>query len=193
MQCQTMHYYNVDFVFLDKVMAVSLQDVLMFATGLSAMPPAGIAPPPSIEFFKWFNVANGNHVFKHTEAPTTGLLQCVQVKYGVRHPKCARLWVFLAAKGRSCRITFIKSGLSWGLLQALLYVFFVCNSYCTASLCSNCSIVEICAVSYMHILSRNTFQSSVLIFVYYFCCVLFFTALHIFQWKLCKITTDAFL
>ncbi|KAJ8353434.1 hypothetical protein SKAU_G00210010 [Synaphobranchus kaupii] len=30
--------------------AVSLEDVLMFATGLSSLPPAGIAPLPCIEF-----------------------------------------------------------------------------------------------------------------------------------------------
>lgn len=43
-------HYNVDFLFLEKVTAVSLEDVLMFATGLAALPPAGIAPPQSIEF-----------------------------------------------------------------------------------------------------------------------------------------------
>ncbi|XP_062410407.1 G2/M phase-specific E3 ubiquitin-protein ligase-like [Sardina pilchardus] len=34
----------------DEVLAVSLQDVLMFATGLSALPPAGITPHPTVEF-----------------------------------------------------------------------------------------------------------------------------------------------
>lgn len=37
-------------LFLEKVTAVSLEDVLMFATGLSALPPAGLTPPPSIDF-----------------------------------------------------------------------------------------------------------------------------------------------
>ncbi len=45
-----MHYYNVDFLFSDEVMAVSLPDVLMFASGLSALPLAGMTPPPTIEF-----------------------------------------------------------------------------------------------------------------------------------------------
>ncbi|KAK1176028.1 G2/M phase-specific E3 ubiquitin-protein ligase-like isoform X6, partial [Acipenser oxyrinchus oxyrinchus] len=31
--------------------AVSLEDVLMFATGLRSLPPAGIQPQPSMEFF----------------------------------------------------------------------------------------------------------------------------------------------
>lgn len=35
---------------LEKVTAVSLEDVLMFATGLAALPPAGMTPPPRIVF-----------------------------------------------------------------------------------------------------------------------------------------------
>ncbi|CAJ1076020.1 G2/M phase-specific E3 ubiquitin-protein ligase-like [Xyrichtys novacula] len=34
----------------EKVAAVSLEDVLMFASGLAALPPAGMTPSPSIEF-----------------------------------------------------------------------------------------------------------------------------------------------
>nr|XP_055034496.1 G2/M phase-specific E3 ubiquitin-protein ligase-like [Misgurnus anguillicaudatus] len=44
----------------EKLTAVSLEDLLMFATGLAALPPAGITPPPRIEFLSNspFPVAN---------------------------------------------------------------------------------------------------------------------------------------
>ncbi|CAI5671471.1 unnamed protein product [Oreochromis niloticus] len=34
----------------EKVTAVSLEELLMFATGLTALPPAGMTPPPCLEF-----------------------------------------------------------------------------------------------------------------------------------------------
>lgn len=34
----------------EKVTAVSLEELLMFATGLTALPPAGMIPPPCLEF-----------------------------------------------------------------------------------------------------------------------------------------------
>ncbi|KAL6489246.1 hypothetical protein MHYP_G00029870 [Metynnis hypsauchen] len=44
----------------EKMTAVSLEDLLMFATGLAALPPAGIMPPPRLEFLSDspFPVAN---------------------------------------------------------------------------------------------------------------------------------------
>lgn len=53
-------HYNVDFLLSEKVTAVSLEDLLMFATGLAALPPAGMTPPPRIEFLSDspFPVAN---------------------------------------------------------------------------------------------------------------------------------------
>ncbi|XP_076853469.1 G2/M phase-specific E3 ubiquitin-protein ligase-like [Brachyhypopomus gauderio] len=44
----------------EKMTAVSLEDLLMFATGLAALPPAGIIPPPRLEFLSDspFPVAN---------------------------------------------------------------------------------------------------------------------------------------
>ena len=43
-------HYNVDFFSLEKVTAVSLKDVLMFATGLAALPPAGMTPLQALTF-----------------------------------------------------------------------------------------------------------------------------------------------
>ncbi|XP_076852371.1 G2/M phase-specific E3 ubiquitin-protein ligase-like [Brachyhypopomus gauderio] len=44
----------------EKMTAVSLEDLLLFATGLAALPPAGIIPPPRLEFLSDspFPVAN---------------------------------------------------------------------------------------------------------------------------------------
>ncbi|XP_013888230.1 G2/M phase-specific E3 ubiquitin-protein ligase [Austrofundulus limnaeus] len=50
-ECKTLGFW-ADYL-LDsegKVTAVSLEDLLMFATGLAALPPAGMIPPPRIEF-----------------------------------------------------------------------------------------------------------------------------------------------
>ncbi|MEQ2314764.1 hypothetical protein AMECASPLE_015471, partial [Ameca splendens] len=43
-----------------KMTAVSMEELLMFATGLAARPPVGIMPPPHLEFLSNspFPVAN---------------------------------------------------------------------------------------------------------------------------------------
>ncbi|CAI5642302.1 unnamed protein product [Oreochromis niloticus] len=44
----------------EKATAVCLEDLMMFATGLTAVPPAGMTPPPCIQFLSVlpFPVAN---------------------------------------------------------------------------------------------------------------------------------------
>lgn len=49
MQSQKINYC-VYFLLSEKVTAVSLEELLMFATGLTALPPAGMIPPPCLEF-----------------------------------------------------------------------------------------------------------------------------------------------
>lgn len=53
-------HYNVDFLLSEKMTAVTLGELLMFATGLEAVPPAGMIPPPRLEFLSEspFPVAN---------------------------------------------------------------------------------------------------------------------------------------
>lgn len=49
MEGKTLSFW-ADYLLDSEVTAVSLEELLMFATGLTAIPPAGITPPPRIEF-----------------------------------------------------------------------------------------------------------------------------------------------
>lgn len=58
--CNALSINYIVFNFSEKNTAVSLEEVLMFATGLTAIPPAGMMPSPHLEFLSDspFPVAN---------------------------------------------------------------------------------------------------------------------------------------